>query len=99
MTKKQLERWEKKRAKGKSEFILKDGGVIFGLLGMGLILALVKIVIGFVSSNFTFDFFDKSFQVGLFVGVIIAFPIGCLFGWVNWEVSEWSYSRAKRKSE
>ncbi len=95
MNKKRKERWKKKRAKGKSEFILRDGGVIFGLIFMGIIAPIIKFIVSFIENNFTLSFFDKNFQVSIIFGLILAFPLGCLFGWLVWEISEWSYLRDK----
>ena len=97
MNQKRKEKWEKIRAKGKSEFILRDGGVIFGLIFIGLILPIIKFIVGYISSDFTFSFFDKNFQFGVIFGLIIAFPVGCFWGWLVWEMTEWSYLRDKRK--
>lgn len=99
MKKDKWEKWEKTRAKGKSEFILKDGGIIFGLIGIGLILPIALAIFDFISSNFTFSFFNKNYQFRIIGGLISAFPAGCLWGWIMWEWMEWSYQRAKRKSE
>ncbi len=99
MRQKQLEKWEEIRAKGKGEFILRNGGVIFGLIFMGIIFPTMKFIIGFISSNFTFSFFDKDFQFGVIFGLMVAFPVGCLQGWLMWEWTEWGYQRAKRKAK
>ncbi len=98
MNQKKLEKWEKRRAKGKSEFILRDGGV-FGLICFGIIVPIINTFVEFIANDFTFAFFDKSFQFRIIIGLIIAFPLGCLIGWLSWETSEWSYLRAKRKSK
>ena len=94
----QLEKWEKKLAKGKSEFILHDGGIL-SLVTVGIIVSIIEIIYEFFANSLEFSFFDKSFQVRLFVRFMLAFPLGCLLGWIVWETSEWSYLRAKRKSQ
>jgi hypothetical protein len=93
MKEKHREKWRKIRARGKGEFILKYGGVIFGLLGIGLLVPAAKIILGFLSSEFTFSFFDRNFLFRIITGLIIAFPAGCLWGWILWEINEWSYSK------
>jgi|GEM_PF-1445473 len=97
MKPKHFEKWEKTRAKGKSEFILRNGGVIFGLVGMGLLVPIGLTIIEFISNDFTFSFFNKNFQFGIIGRLMTAFPVGCLWGWIMWEWMEWSYQRAKSK--
>lgn len=98
MNQKQLKNWEKKRARGKSEVILRDGGIL-SLILIGIVASIIEIIIEFFANNFTFSFFNKSFQVQLFIRFMLAFPVGCLIGWLNWEISEWRYLRTNLKSK
>lgn len=95
MNQKQIEKWKTKRAKGKSEFILKDGGIIYGLIGFGLVLPVVRFIVGYVESDLSFAFLDKSFLITLFIIWLTSFPIGCLWGWVMWNWNEFDYRRSK----
>lgn len=88
MNQKRRLKWEKMRAKGQSEFVLKQGGLIFGLLWMGLILRLVLSIFDFIDSGYSFSFFDKAFPLKVIFGLIISFPLGCLWGWITWHRSE-----------
>ena len=97
MNERHLTKWEKTRAKGKSEFILRDGGVIFGLLVFGFLMPVLTLVVRFVLHGFNFTFLDKEFLVRIIFGLIIAFPFGCLWGWLTWEFNEWSYKRHRQK--
>lgn len=93
MNQKQQEKWEKTRAKGQSEFVLKEGGLIFGLLFFGLILPAMRFIVGFITSNCTFSFFNKGFQAGVLFNLLIAFPLGCFLGWGLWHWNEFKYAR------
>lgn len=98
MKEKTLKWWEKKRAKGRSEYVLRDGG-LFSLVLFGIITPIVKAVYRFVAGGFTLDLLDRTFQLELFVGLIISFPLGCLLGWLIWEFNEWDYRRTIRKTQ
>lgn len=97
MNQKRRLKWEKVRAKGQSEFVLKQGGLIFGLLGMGLILPLVLFIFDYIDGGYSFSFFNKAFQAKFLFGLITSFPVGCLWGWLTWHLSEWIYSRNNLK--
>jgi uncharacterized integral membrane protein len=89
------EKWEKVRTKGQSEFVLKQGGLVFGFLFVGIIIPILRFTVEFVSNDFTFSFFNKGFQLSLFLHLFAAFPIGCLWGWLSWQLNEFTYSRSK----
>jgi hypothetical protein len=93
MKPKQKARWEKMRRKGKSRFILLQGGVLFGLLGMGTIFPALKFIYRFVNAGYTLSFFDKDYQAGILFGFVEWFAIGCLWGWLAWHSSEMAYLR------
>jgi uncharacterized integral membrane protein len=95
MNQKQKEKWKKIRAKGQSEFVLKEGGLIFGLLLFGLIVPILRFIVGFITNDFTFSFFDKGFQMGIFLNLFFAFPLGCLLYLGSWYWNEFKYSRSK----
>lgn len=95
MNAKQKEKWEKVRAKGKSEYILRDGGVILGFVLCGLGLSLSRAVNEFVSNGYSFSFLDGGFLVKTAFGFVLGFPLGCLAVWLTWGWNEFSYSRSK----
>ncbi len=101
MKKKHLKRWEKKRAKGKSKFILLDGGVFFGLIMFGIVVPAINIVVNFIGNGFSFSFFTETFkenfQFFLIFNSLMSFPIGCFFGWLNWELTERKYNEMIQK--
>ncbi len=99
MKPKNLEKWEKIRAAGKRKFILKYGGLILGLIGIGIVGQIFMITINFITNDFNFSFFDKSFQFTLISRLVSAFPIGCLWGWIMWKITEQSYLKAILKSK
>jgi len=93
MNQKRSQKWEKIRAEGQSEFVLKQGGLIFGLLILGFISPVFLFISNFISSGYSFSFFDKAFQFRVIFGLIISFPAGCIWGLLTWYLNEWSYSR------
>jgi len=95
MNAKQKEKWEKVRAKGKSEYILRDGGVILGFVFCGLIFSLSRAVTKFISNDYSFSFLDGEFLVETAFRFALGFPLGCLIAWLTWEWNEFSYSRSK----
>lgn len=99
MNQKHLKYWEKKKARGKSKFILLDGGVFFGLILFGVIVPIIIFIISFIVNGFTFSYFIERFQFHLIFCFLISFPIGCLLGWLNWELSEWKYNQLIQHSK
>lgn len=95
MNRKRKEKWEKIRSKGQSEFVLKQGGLIMGLLVFGLLVPTAQFIFEFITSGYSFSFFDKEFLARAIFGLIIAFPFGCLWGLVVWKINEWQYRRHK----
>lgn len=95
MKAKQKERWEKIRAKGKSEYILRDGGVILGFVLCGFFFSLIRAVSKFILNGYSFSFLDGEFLVEIAFGFAFSFPLGCLTAWLTWEWNEFSYSRSK----
>lgn len=89
------ERWEKIRAKGKSEYILRDGGVILGFILCGFFLPLIRTASKFISNGYSFSFLDGRFLVEIAFGFVFGFPLGCLAAWLSWEWNEFSYARSK----
>lgn len=85
------------RAKGQSEFVLKEGGLKFGLLLFGVITPIIRFIVEFTINDFTFSFFDKGFQLGIFLNLFTAFPLGCLSGWIIWHWTEFRYSQIRHK--
>lgn len=95
MNAKQKEKWGKVRAKGKSEYILRDGGVILCFVVCGLIFPLTRTLTKFISNGSSFSFLDGGFLVEIAFGFVLGFPLGCLIAWLTWEWNEFSYSRSK----
>ena len=96
MKEKHKARWEKIRAKGKRKFILIYGGVMFGLIGTGIVGQIFMIAIKFVTNDYNFSFFDKQFQFDLIPKLISSFPVGCLWGWIIWKTTERNYLKTER---
>ena len=91
MKRKQSQYWEKIRRKGQSDFVAMKGGIIFGFLGFGLLTSITKFIFGFITHNYSTNFFDRDFQQRILIGLILSIPFGFLFGWLMWHLNEWLY--------
>ncbi len=96
MKPKHLEKWEKIRAAGKRKFILINGGLILGLIGYGIVGQIFMITINFITNDYNFSFFDTQFLFDLISRLVSAFPMGCLWGWIMWKITEQNYLKAER---
>ena len=86
MNRKQKEKWELIRKKGREHYILYWGVILYGVLG-----AIITILIG---TSLEYLFFNSHWEINYFmiVYILIIFPIiGLFVGIYNWREMEKQY--------
>lgn len=95
MKEKRKKSWETARQKGRSYFLVTYG--LYGILLLGILGSIFEFVYRYFVNGYNFSFHDKTFVIGIFINLAIAFPLGCLIGLVDWHLNENKFLRDKNQ--
>lgn len=95
MKEKRKKSWETARQKGRSYFVVTYG--FYGILLLGILGSIFEFIYHYFISGYNFSFVDKSFVIGIFINLFIAFPLGCLIGLVVWHLNENKFVKEKKQ--